>query len=283
MSRRPLDRVIVVLHEPRDLVNVALVIRAMKNMGLARLRVVRPFEPFDPWRIDGIAHGTEDIVAATELPDSLEEALADTGFVVGTSARRRAERVEWWTPDEAADTALERAVGRDIAILFGREDRGLSNQDLDRCHAVISIPVSPEHPSMNLAHAAAIVFYELRKASLASGAARPRDLSTKKRRHTPPARVEDLEALFAAWERAMTEIGLFHGIDPLPKMRSFRSIFQRADMDRREVDLVRAAAYEVIHYAERERARARQELELAAGSGGSPDRREEEEDAEGAH
>lgn len=276
MSRRPLDRVIVVLHEPRDLVNVALVIRAMKNMGLARLRVVRPVEPFDPWRIDGIAHDTHDIVAAAELPDSLEEALADTGFVVGTSARRRAERVEWWTPEEAADSVLEHAVGRDVAILLGREDRGLSNRDLDRCHAVISIPVSPEHPSLNVAHAAAIVFYELRKAALGAGAARPRDLSTKKRRHTPPARVEDLEALFAAWERAMSEIGLFHGVDPLPKMRSFRNIFQRADMDRREVDLMRAAAYEVIRHAERERARARQELEAASGGGGTSDRRQED-------
>lgn len=263
----PLDRIAVVLHEPQDLVNVALLIRAMKNMGLGRLRVVRPGEPFDPRRIDGIAHGTQDVVEAAELPDGLDEALADATWVVGTSARRRAERVEWWSPEEAAERLLARAAEGDVALLFGREDRGLSNEDLDRCHAVVSVPVSPAHPSMNLAHAAVVIFYELRKAALRAGEASRRDLTSKKRRHTPPATVEDLEAFFAAWERAMREIGLFHGVDPVPKMRSFRNIFQRADLDRREVKLLQAAAYEAIHYAERERARARQEVERSGTAG----------------
>ncbi len=257
----PLDRIVVVLHEPQDLVNVALVVRAMKNMGLRRLRVVRPGEPFDPHRIDGIAHGTEDLVAATRLLGSLEEALADLTYVVGTSARRRAERVQWWSAAEAAERLVGSDADREVALLFGREDRGLSNEELDLCHAVISIPVSPEHPSLNLGHAAAILFYELRKAALRAGEAVGRDLSSKKRRHTPPATVEELERFFGVWERAMHEIGLFHGVDPGPKMRSFRSIFQRSDADRREVKLLQAAAYEIIHYAERERARARQELE----------------------
>lgn len=256
-SDEALNGVVVVLHEPQDLVNVALVIRAMKNMGLGRLRVVRPGEPFDPWRISGIAHDTEDLLEAAELPNSLDEALADATLVVGTSARRRAERVQWWTPTEVADQVVGRAG--QVAILFGREDRGLSNQDLDRCHAVVSIPVSPAHPSMNLGQAAAIIFYELRKAALRAGEASKPDLSAKTRRAAPPASVDELEALFAAWEQAMSEIRFFHGIDPLPKMRSFRNIFQRADLDRREAKLVQAAAYEVIHFAARERARAREE------------------------
>ena len=262
-SASPLERIVVVLHEPQDLVNVALVIRAMKNMGLRRLRLVRPAEPFDPYRIDGIAHDTEDLVAATRQFTSLEEALADLTYVVGTSARRRAERVEWWEPGGAAERLLAPEPDRELGLLFGREDKGLSNRDLDLCHAAISIPVAPEHPSLNLGHAAAIIFYELRKRALLAGEAPGRDLSSKKRRTTPPATVEELERFFRVWERAMDEIGLFHGVDPEPKMRSFRSLFQRADADRRELKLLQAAAYEVIHYAERERARVRQELQEA--------------------
>lgn len=253
-----LDRFLVVLHEPRDLVNVALVIRAMKNMGLARLRVVRPLE-WNPHRIEGIAHGTEDLVEAASVVERLDEALADATYVVGTSARRRASRQQWWTPEEAALRLLPRAGRGDVALLFGREDRGLSNEDLDRCHALISIPTSPEHPSLNLAHAALLVFYELRKVAAAEGEAARRDLSAKRRTRTPPATVEELESLFRVWEEALDEIGFFHGIDPLPKMRSFRSIFQRADLDRRELGLLQAAAYEVLHYARRERARLRGE------------------------
>lgn len=264
----PLDRIVVVLHEPRDLVNVALVIRVMKNMGLGRLRVVRPGEPFDPHRIDGIAHGTEDLVERTRLCGSLEEALADLTYVVGTSARRRAERVQWWSAEEAAERLVAAELDREVALLFGREDKGLSNEDLDLCHAAVSIPVSPEHPSLNLGHAAAILFYELRLAALRAGEAAARDLSSKKRRHTPPATVAELERFFEVWERAMHEIGLFHGVDPGPKMRSFRSIFQRADADRRELKLLQAAAYEIIHYAQRERARARQEVQAEAAEDG---------------
>lgn len=250
---------VVVLHEPQDLVNVALVIRAMKNMGLARLRVVRPAEFFDPYRLEGIAHGTTDVIEAAEVHDRLDDALADATWVLGSSARRRASRQEWWTPEEAAPRVLERAARGPVALLFGPEDRGLSNEELDRCHAVLTVPTNPDHPSMNLAHAALVVFWELRKEVERRGEAAGPDLAVKRRRDTPPAAAGELERFFEVWEEAMETVGLFHGIDPQPKMRSFRSIFQRSDLDRRELGLLQAAAYEVIHYAHRERARAEQE------------------------
>ncbi len=264
----PLDHIVVVLHEPQDLVNIALLIRAMKNMGLSRLRLVRPAE-FDAWRALGIAHDTEDVVERVELLDELPEALADVSYVLGSTARRRSSRQDWWTPEEAAGELIARH--EPVAILLGREDRGLSNEALDLCHGLVCIPTNPDHSSMNLAHAALVIFYEFRKAAVGDDAGARPDLSYKKRRQSPPATHEELETFFATWQAAMEEIGLFRGIDPVPKMRSFRSLFQRADIDRRELGLLQASAYEIIHFAKREKARAREAAEEAEEERGAPD------------
>jgi TrmH family RNA methyltransferase len=258
-----LDRAIIVLNEPQDLVNIALVIRAMKNMGLHRLRLVRPAE-FDGWRVTGIAHDTEDVVEAVEVFDDLSAALGDASYVLGATARRRASRQDWWTPEAAARELTRR--DESVSLVFGREDRGLSNEDLDLCHGLVCIPTNPQHSSMNLAHAALIAMYEWRKASLGSDGP-GRELAHKRARQTPPATHEELEEFFGIWRAAMDEIGLFRGIDPLPKMRSFRSIFQRADLNRRELGLVRAAAYEALNFAEREKKRALERARTELGDG----------------
>lgn len=250
----PLDRLVVVLHRPRELVNVAMSVRAMKNMGLRRLRLVEP-EEFDPHRIEGIAHNTEDVVGAARHFGTLEEAVADVVRVVGTTARRRAHPREWSTPAEAAPDLLDRTAEGPVALVFGPEDRGLSNEELDLCHELLSIPADPEHPSLNLAHAVLLVCWEIRRAAARRDAAEAPDLSPGKDRAAPPATAGELESFFGVWEEAMETVGFFHGIDPGPKMRSFRSLFRRADPDRRELGLLEAAAYEVIHYARRLRAR----------------------------
>lgn len=261
MAETALDPFVVVLNEPQDLVNVALVVRAMKNMGLGRLRVVRPAEELDPVRLEGIAHGTADVIRALEQPGSLEEALADLQYVVGTSARRRASRQRWLDPAEDSGELIERSREGPVGLLFGREDRGLSNEELDRCHAVACVATSPEHPSLNLAHAALLVFYELRQAAAEAEDLPSRDLSPKRRRTSPPPSAAEMEDFFEAWEEAMERVGFFHHIEPEPKMRSFRSIFQRADLDGRELKLLEAAAYEVIHFTRRVRARVLAEPE----------------------
>lgn len=260
-----LERTAVVLHEPQDLVNIALVIRAMKNMGLRRLRLVRPGE-WDTWRIQGIAHDTRDIVERVEIFDELPDALADARYVLGATARRRSTRQEWWTPEGAAGALVDR--GDETALLFGREDAGLPNEALDFCHGLVRIPTNPDHPSLNLAHAVLIVLYELRKAAApAEDDALPFDISFKRRRQSPPATHGEMEDFFETWETAMTELGLFHGIDPLPKMRSFRALFQRAELDRRELGLIQATAYEIIHFVARERARVANRMETADEAG----------------
>ena len=250
-----LDRFRVVLQEPQDLVNIALVVRAMKNMGLGRLRLVRPAE-FDAYRIEGIAHDTEDIVQRVEVYDSLTEAVADAETVVGTSARRRSSKQQWHLVGEAGRIFAQRAKGgATAALVFGPEHRGLSNEELDVCEAVIHVPTNPEHTSLNLGHAALIVFYELRRAAVELAGGEAPDLGQKVRDRVPPASSEEVERLFALWQEAMETVGLFAGVDSLPKMRSFRAIFQRANLDRREVGLLEATAFEIIHFERRLRER----------------------------
>lgn len=252
-----LDRFRVVLQEPQDLVNIALVVRAMKNMGLGWLRLVRPAE-FDAYRIEGIAHDTRDVVDRTVLYEELEEAVGDADLVAGTSARRRSSRRRWLAADKAGPALVEQALeGQRIALVFGPEHRGLSNAELDFCDMVINVPTAPEHTSLNLGHAAVILFYELWKTATCRTGATPRDLRQRRRDRVPPASSEEMERLLERWQEAMETIGLFAGVDPLPKMRSFRSIFQRASIDRREAGLLEATAFEILHYEQRTRRRLR--------------------------
>ncbi len=162
-GRAALARFVVVLYQPQDLVNIALVVRAMKNMGLTRLRLVSP-AVFNAYRVTGIAHDTHEIVDAAELFDEFDEAVADVVRVVAMTARRRASKQVWSEPAAAAEKLVSRSAEGDIALVFGREDRGLPNEILDRCHESVCIPTNPDHPSLNLGQAAMVILYEVRQA-----------------------------------------------------------------------------------------------------------------------
>ena len=158
-----LDNIVVILFEPQDVVNVGAVIRVMSNFGLKRLRLVEP-AAWDAYRVEGIAHHTRPIIDAVEFYPNLAAALADCGFVLGTTARKRGTRRERLTPRQAAPLMLEAATkspGTPAALLFGREDTGLPNEALDDCHALLTIPTGATNPSLNLAQAALVVIYEL--------------------------------------------------------------------------------------------------------------------------
>lgn len=156
-----LEGVVVVLDRPRDVANVGGVVRAMGNFGLSRLRLGEP-AAYDPERILAAAHRGRPILDRVERHATLDDALADCGFVLGTTARPRAVRHERLTPRQAAP-ALLRAASPTVpaAILFGPEDRGLTNEALGRCHAVLTIPTVPENASLNLAQAVLLLAYEL--------------------------------------------------------------------------------------------------------------------------
>lgn len=249
-GRTALDRIVFVLFEPQDLVNIALTVRAMKNMELSRLRLVAPVE-YDERRIDGIAHDTGDIVGRIEIFEDFDAAVADCVWVAATTARRRMSRQEWAEPGDAAASLLERTRDGHVAVVFGREDFGLPNTILDRTREALCIPTNPDHSSLNLGHAALLVAYELRQAARDLGGLEERNLAPKPRDQAPAATAEQMEAFFEVWEEAMGVIGMYKGKAPTSKMRSYRRIMKRADMDEIEMRLMEATAYRIVHYAKR--------------------------------
>jgi TrmH family RNA methyltransferase len=249
--RAALDGIVVVLWETQDHVNIAGTIRAMKNFGLTRLRLVSP-ALWDPWRIEGIAHGTQDVVERAELFVSLESAVADCQYVVGMTARARRAKRAVARPREIAPELLSRARQASaegagpVALLFGREDKGLSNEALDLCHRTCIIPTNPEHASLNLAQAVLVMCYELWMAAAGEGQAfRP------PRRTAPPPSVELLEVLFADLERALWAIDFFKTRNTEVVMRTLRELVRRADVDAREAGFLRAIAIEIVKYLKR--------------------------------
>ena len=237
--------IIVVLDEPQDLVNIAHVVRGMKNFGFKDLRLVQPRE-YDAYRVEGIAHQTADVLARVRTFDSLGEAIADCVHVVGLTARGRTAKRNLQRPREAAAEITALAGEGAVALLFGREDRGLSNEALDRCHRVVTIPSEASYASLNLGHAAIIMLYEL---ALARGAeARP---FKAPRRTSEPAAAAELERLFADIDRALVTIDFFKTRNAEGIMRTMRELAHRTPLDLREVKLLRAMAIEVVKYGER--------------------------------
>ena len=235
----------VVLHEPQDLVNIAHVVRALKNFDFRDLRLVNPRE-YDAYRVEGIAHQTQDVLARVARFDRLEDALLDCVHVVGFTARGRTAKRNLQRPREAAAEILTHAEAGPVALLFGREDKGLPNDALDRCHRVVTIPTNPAYSSLNLAHAVVLMLYEL---ALARGDEnRP---FKAPRREGPPATVADLERLFADAEAALRVIEFFKTREVEGVMRTVREVIHRTPLDQREARLLRAMAIEVVKYGER--------------------------------
>lgn len=236
----------VVLHQPRQLVNIAGVVRAMANMGLEQLTLVDPAE-FDAWRITGIAHRTDHIVDRIRHADTLAEAIANATYVVGTSARARTAQRNYRRPREVASSILDRARDGEVAIVFGREDRGLSNEALDRCHEVVVVPTDPVHSSLNLAQAVLLVSYEL----LLAGAHEPKELPTGKR-SLGPASADELEEMYGALEAGLARIEFFKARKPESVMRVLRTVFGRTELDAHEARLLRSMGYEIRNWVERQ-------------------------------
>ncbi len=240
---------IVVLHETQDIVNIAGTVRAMLNMGFWRLRLVRP-ALYDAYRIAGIAHGSEPLLEQIEFYDDLPAALADVGYAVGTTARGRTPAFVWQHPRSAAPELIQLAQGgaSPIALVFGREDKGLTSDELDRCDRVLTVPTSPKRSSLNLAQAALLVCYELWIAGPGSEQKLP-----KARKHAPPATPAELAVLFDDVERGLAAIDFFKKRDPAMIMRSMRAVLRRAHVSTREAKLIRAMFIEVRKVLERGR------------------------------
>jgi TrmH family RNA methyltransferase len=245
MANSVLDSVIVVLYEPQDPVNIAATVRAMKNMGVSRLRLVRPVE-YEVVRLEGIAHGTMDLIEAIEHRDSFDDAVADCVRVFGFTARRRAAKLRVIEPRAAAGELLAAAADGPVALVFGREDSGLPNDVLDRVHAAVTIPTT-DHASLNLAQAALVGLYELHLAA----ADATRTIAAP-RKDAPPPTNEQFEQYFADAERSLAAVEFFKTRFPEHIMRTLRSLTFRAAPNARELSLIRAMAIEVVNYIERQ-------------------------------
>jgi TrmH family RNA methyltransferase len=246
MSESLLAAAVVVLHEPQNPINIAATVRAMKNMGIGRLRLVRPIE-YDVVKLEGIAHGTMDLIERIERFESFDAAVADCVYVAGFTARRRSAKLRIIDPKAAAAEALAAAVDGPVALVFGREDSGLPNEILDRVNATVTIPTT-DHASLNLAQAALIGCYELHLA-----AADVTRAIAPPRKDTPPPSNEQMEKFFEDAERSLTAIEFFKTRYSEHIMRTLRSLTYRASPNARELSLMRAMAIEVTNFLNRTR------------------------------
>ncbi len=238
---------IVILHETQDIVNIAGTVRAMLNMGFWRLRLVRP-ALFDAYRVAGIAHGSEALLEQIEFFDDLPSALADVGYAVGTTARGRTPAFVWQHPREAAPELIRLADtgARPIALIFGREDKGLTSEELDYCDRVITVPTSPKRTSLNLAQAVLLICYELWLAGPGAEQKLP-----KPRKHAPPATPAELHVMFEDIHRGLDAVDFYKKRNPAMIMRTMRAVLRRAQVSAREAKLIRAVFIEVRKVVER--------------------------------
>jgi len=234
-----LDRVVVVLHKPQDPINIGATVRAMKNMGVGTLRLVQPC-PYDPWRIEGVAHGTRDVVSKITHFNSLAEAVADCVKVAGFAGKRRAVKWSVVTPREMAPILLDASADGPVAIVFGQEDHGLAADSLDQAHLLVHIPTT-EHASLNLAQAVLVALYELH---LTAGDA-TRVLAPPKKEEGP-ATHDEWERFYTEAARALAALDFFRTRNETQVMRAVRSLATRAEPDSRELKMMRSMCFEVL-------------------------------------
>lgn len=240
------DQVRIVLINTSHPGNIGAVARAMKNMGFSRLYLVEPQQFPDPeavWR----SSGATDVLDQAVVVNNLEEAIAGCRFVVGASARER--RIPWpvVSPrDLALEVRGQANAGGEVAILFGREDRGLTNEELQRCNWHVHIPANPEYSALNLAMAVQVITYELRMRyleDLEKGAGH----SNMKPMVSPldagwdvePASVEEVELFLEHLERTLIDIDFHDPANPRQLMTRLRRLYQRCCLDKMELNILR--------------------------------------------
>lgn len=216
--------------------NIGSAARAMKTMGLQQLVLVAP-ERFPHADAYALAAGADDVVAAAQVVDTLEQAVADCVTVHGCTARDRRIALPQHEPRQAVAQLHEQAMQGPVALLFGCERTGLSNADLQRCHAAVHIPANPDYSSLNLAAAVQILCYEWRCHVLAQASdARQADAG---QRTDPPATHAQLEGLFAQLADTLEAIDFHKGRTPEAAMHKLRRVYLRAQLDARDVRLLR--------------------------------------------
>lgn len=239
------DQIRIVLVETSHSGNIGAVARAMKNMGLGNLCLVNPVS-FPDEASYARSAGASDVLDNAGVFASLDEAIADCICVMGTSARGR--KVPWpvIAPPDAAARAAEQSAAGPVALVFGRESHGLSNEELQRCHFHIHIPSNPDYSSLNLSMAVQVICYELRMHTLRSAAGeepgaclKPMVAPGDPGWDVPPAAVEDVEAFFHHLEQVLVDVDFHRRDKPRQLMTRLRRLFQRSQMDQMEINILR--------------------------------------------
>jgi tRNA/rRNA methyltransferase len=236
-----LARISFVLVEPQQPGNIGSCARALANMGLARLVLVSP-----PDHLSGdarrMAMGGSAVLEQARVARSLPEALGEAGLVIGTTRRTGKNRGPLLGIEAAAARAVEAArAGNEVAIVFGREDSGLTTEELDACGLLATIPADASYPSLNLAQAVLVGAYELRRAAAVEPGPEPRSL----------ALASEVEAFFEQLAEVLEEIGFLNPQNPEEVMHALRRLFGRAALEPREVRILRGVLSQVRWAARR--------------------------------
>ena len=209
--------------------NIGSAARAMRTMGLAQLVLVNPERFPDPQAGWMASHATGVLESAT-ICTTLDEALQGVGFAIACTARVRELSLPLLDARQAAGELLRAAAGAPVALVFGNETYGLSNDEVGRCHRVAGIPADPAYSSLNLAAAVQVFCYELRMAAGAGlGAEKPRALAAH----------DDVERFYASLEQSLVETGFIDPDYPKKLMPRMRRLFNRAVLEVEEVNILR--------------------------------------------
>lgn len=240
-----LNQVKIVLVEPAGALNVGSIARVMKNLGLQQLVLVNPHcDPLSPEARQMAVHAAE-LLEAAEVVMSLPEALKGCRRAIATTARSRALETSMELPETALPWLIEptdKGERVPTALIFGPEDRGLSNNELNYAQRFVRIPSSDAYPSLNLAQSVAICCYELRRAVLSGsdGAiGQPQSLPLAEVPLTDAAPLDQLEAYYQHLETLLLQIGYLYPHTANSRMEKFRRLFNRASLTRQEVAMLR--------------------------------------------
>ena len=232
---KTLDRVRIVLSHTSHPGNIGAAARAMKTMGLSCLALVNPKSFPDPEAVSR-AVGADDILERAMVCSSLDEALSGCIYAVAASARHRSLGPAPMQARESGPVVLERALEGDVALVFGNETAGLSNEEVQRCQATVFIPANPEYTSLNLGAAVQLLCYELR---LAAFIGRPPVVTKTVPFASPLATNDDVERFYAHLERVMIATEFLDPAQPKRLMPKLRRLFGRAELERDEINILR--------------------------------------------
>ena len=245
MADNPLQNIAIVLIRPQYAGNIGSVTRAMKNMGLSKLILVSPAQDHLSEEARMMSTSARDILEKAEVYSTQEEALKGFRWIAGTSARKGRNRGPFISPREICPEILMHARSIPVAILFGPEDKGLTNEELAPCHALISMPTHEGLRSLNLSQAVMVMSYELFVATLAH-AEKGTVISD------PPfelAEFRKVERMYAHLEDLLLKIGFLDPNNPKRIMHTLRLIFGRAGLSDRDVAILRGIFRQLEWYA----------------------------------